>query len=111
MPYRKEGKGRFKALALGRVTDWSAAFKNDNGQLCHYTITLTRDYLIGVRVSDPAPVKGRAGADVEGRVAKPHRDLRLLEGASPFKNFREGYSAPTSNAGVALVVFTVHDPL
>lgn len=47
----KEGKGRFKALALGRVADWEVSFAQD-GNLFQYTITLFRDELVDVRISD-----------------------------------------------------------
>ena len=39
MLHGKEGKGRFKALALGRVVDWTVTYE-DGEDLYQYTITL-----------------------------------------------------------------------
>jgi hypothetical protein len=49
----KEGKGRFKALALGRVANWSVIYREAD-KLLGYSITIIRDDLVDVRVS-PKP--------------------------------------------------------
>src|SRR6267378_6013760 len=51
----KEGKGRFKALALGRVVDWNIHYR-ENGILLGYTVTIIREDLVDVRVSEPKAV-------------------------------------------------------
>lgn len=89
MLHGKEGKGRFKALALGRVADWSVAFKGEDEQIYGYTITLIRDNLIDVRVSDAALAKGRATTGVEVRVTELHRDFRSLDGDEAIQEFSE----------------------
>lgn len=47
----KEGKGRFKALALGRVADWTVRYR-EGDKLLGYTITIIRDDLVDVRVTE-----------------------------------------------------------
>ena len=87
MLHGKEGKGRFKALALGRVSDWSVVYEED-GKRLHYTITLIRDNLIDVRVTDPVPAQN-TGTGVEVRVSELHRDFRSLEKESAIQEFSE----------------------
>ncbi len=87
MLHGKEGKGRFKALALGRVTDWAVVCE-ENGKRSRYTISLIRDNLIDVRVSDPTPARGST-TGVEARVSELHRDFRSLEGDSAVQELSE----------------------
>lgn len=89
MLHGKEGKGRFKALALGRVADWSINFEDDEGQLRYYTLTLIRDNLIDVRATDPVPIEGRAVTGVEVHVTELHRDFRSLEGDAVIQELSE----------------------
>lgn len=87
MLHGKEGKGRFKALALGRVADWEVVYGPD-GDRHRYTITLIRDNLIDVRVTEPIAVKGvQTGVDV--RVTELHHDFRSLEGESAVQELSE----------------------
>lgn len=46
----KEGKGRFKALALGRVVDWIVTLRR-GAEKVQYKMTLIRDDLVDVRVT------------------------------------------------------------
>ena len=95
MLHGKEGKGRFKALALGRVSDWSVVYEEDGKQL-HYTITLIRDNLIDVRVTDPVPAQDK-GTGIEVRVSELHRDFRSLEKESAMQEFSEIFALYLSN--------------
>ena len=45
----KEGKGRLKALALGRSAVWTVRYIKD-GKLMSYVISLLRDDLVDVRI-------------------------------------------------------------
>lgn len=87
MLHGKEGKGRFKALALGRVADWKVV-QGANERRTRYTITLIRDNLIDVRVTEPVAAKG-VKAGVEVRVTELHRDFRSLEGDSAVQELSE----------------------
>ena len=87
MLHGKEGKGRFKALALGRVADWKVVQGVDE-QRTSYTITLIRDNLIDVRVTEPVASKAvKVGVDV--RVKELHRDFRSLEGDNAVQELSE----------------------
>jgi hypothetical protein len=74
----KEGKGRFKALALGRVADWTVRYRQD-GKLLGYKISVIRDDLADVRVTEPRDVDLALGTGVEVRVTELDRIYRSLE--------------------------------
>lgn len=78
MLHGKEGKGRFKALALGRVADWRVRFR-DGDKLLSYNITIIRDDLVDVRVTEPSEVETALGTGVEVRVTELDRSFRSLE--------------------------------
>lgn len=65
----EEGKGRFRALALGRVVDWhitTADAGSPDAPLVRYTITIVRDRPRQTTISDPVPAPEGAvpGAEV-----------------------------------------------
>jgi hypothetical protein len=74
----KEGKGRFKALALGRVADWTVRYR-EGGKLFGYRITVLRDDLVDVRVTEPKEVDLALGTGVEVRVTELDRTYRSLD--------------------------------
>lgn len=74
----KEGKGRLKALALGRVADWDIRYR-DGDRLLGYRITLIRDDLKEVRVSEPVEINASLGTGVDVRISELDRSYRSLE--------------------------------
>jgi hypothetical protein len=74
----KEGKGRFKALALGRVADWAVRYR-EGDQLLGYKITVLRDDLVDVRVTEPVKVDLVLGTGVEVQISELDRTYRSLE--------------------------------
>lgn len=74
----KEGKGRFKALALGRVADWTVVYKKVNTNY-RYKVSVIRDDLVDVRVSDPEQVDPAMRTGVEVRITELERTFRSLE--------------------------------
>jgi hypothetical protein len=74
----KEGKGRFKALALGRVVDWIVTYRQGKDTL-QYTISLIRENLVDVRVTSPKVVDTAARTGVEVRITELDRSFRSLE--------------------------------
>jgi hypothetical protein len=55
----KEGRGRFRALALGRVAEWEIIGENSDGVLEVFTIVIIRDDIRNARISSPLPAEGR----------------------------------------------------
>lgn len=74
----KEGKGRFKALALGRVADWFIRYR-EQGKLFGYRVSLIRDDLVDVRVTEPKELDPALKAGVEVRVTELDRTYRSLD--------------------------------
>ena len=72
-----EGRGRFKALALGRVVVWRVTYPTDTG-LRGYDITMFKDNIREVRVSDEEEVAtGEAGVEME--ISELHQEYRSLD--------------------------------
>lgn len=86
----KDGKGRFKALALGRVADWTVTLKSGENKV-QYTITLIRDNLVDVRVTEPIPVKSvRDGVEV--KITELYRDYRSLKDEIAIQELSETFA-------------------
>ncbi len=67
-PYHgKEGKGRYKSLALGDLVKFKSCYEN-NGNFSHFTATIDRNHLSRTEVSDVQQLKkdeGKKGFTVE----------------------------------------------
>jgi hypothetical protein len=74
----KEGKGRFKALALGRVVQWKVTYR-ENEETLQYTIIIIRDNLTDVSVSTPSVVGPAMSLGVEVKIMELDRYYRSLE--------------------------------
>lgn len=74
----KEGKGRFKALGLGRTADWTVRYR-EGEKLLGYKITVLRDDLVDVRVTEPKEMDLTLGSGVEVRVTELDRTYRSLD--------------------------------
>jgi hypothetical protein len=55
----QEGRGRFKAFALGGVVDWKVVY-HDGTQLLRYDISILESDIKKVKISDEAPFAGGA---------------------------------------------------
>lgn len=56
----REGRGRFKAFALGGVVDWKVVYKKEGGALFRYDVAVLEQDIERVRISDEVPVAGAA---------------------------------------------------
>lgn len=74
----REGKGRFKAFALGRVADWRVTFLN-GADLNSFQVSVIGDDLGRGSISDPVAAKV-AGTGVELTISEPLKDFRSLVG-------------------------------
>ena len=87
----KEGKGRLKALALGRSAEWIVRYR-EGGKLLWYKISLLRDDLVDVRVTDPQEADAALGTGVEVVVSELDRTYRSLEPASSVQSLSEMFA-------------------
>jgi len=54
----QEGRGRYKALALGDMATWQVCYEED-GKYYAYDIKMEANDIRGVQISKPVPVEGR----------------------------------------------------
>jgi hypothetical protein len=106
----KEGKGRFKALALGRVVDWVVTYRA-GADLRQYTITMIGDDPKDVRITgETALAEGEAGLEV--RISEVNQRASTLQSEENAQEFAEIF-APylTDYSDVQVTVFgSVLDP-
>ncbi|MFZ3324591.1 MAG: ATP-binding protein, partial [Methylocella sp.] len=73
----KEGRGRFRAFALGRVVDWHVCYVASEG-LRAYRIAMVKDHLKRVKVDDEAPARAGHHRGVTVMVSELDREFRSL---------------------------------
>ena len=74
----KEGRGRFRAFSLGRVVDWDVRATDLLGALQRYRISMVKDHLRRVEISDVGPITDGTGRGVTVTVSEPEKDFRSL---------------------------------
>ena len=78
----KEGRGRFRAFSLGRVVEWHIRADDPSGILQRYCISMVKDRLRRVDISDPVPVTDGIRRGVTVTITEPHRQFRSLRDPS-----------------------------
>ncbi|MCA7967345.1 ATP-binding protein [Burkholderia cenocepacia] len=73
----QEGRGRFKAFALGRVAEWEVVYRRDD-KLWTYTIRMSAIDIRHVNISDETEVKGAATTGTTLTIAEPIKDFRTF---------------------------------
>lgn len=74
----KEGRGRFRAFSLGNVVDWDVRAADPSGVLQRYRISMLRDHLRQVEISDVTPVTAETARGVTVTVSEITKDFRSL---------------------------------
>jgi hypothetical protein len=77
MLHGKEGRGRFRALALGRVAEWNVIAPSPDGNNVQYKITLIIDSARSVRIGKPHSLPPNAQTGVEVKIIEPYKDWQL----------------------------------
>ncbi len=85
----KEGKGRFKALAIGRVADWTSIYRDGDGKKYQFKISIIRDNLVDVRVSDPVQIDSNVSTGIHVRITELDHAYRSLEPDQSVQAFSE----------------------
>jgi len=73
----EEGKGRFRALALGRVAEWHITSRNRAGEMVQYRITIIKDNARNVRITEPVPAPAGSVSGVEVCIREPYKDWEI----------------------------------
>jgi hypothetical protein len=74
----KEGRGRLRALALGRVVEWRVRYAAADGKVHRYTIVMIKDQLKRVQLSDETTIPGELLPGVTVLVKEFDREFRSL---------------------------------
>jgi hypothetical protein len=74
----QEGRGRFKALALGRIAEWHVVYRGDSGNFA-YRISLDASDVGKVSMSDVVPADDHLSTGVTVRISELERNLRHLK--------------------------------
>jgi len=77
----KEGRGRFRVFGLGRVVDWNVVYKTNTGELLAYRISMIKDHLKKVEMSDEVPAPAESHRGVTVIVTELDHDFRSLRDA------------------------------
>lgn len=73
----QEGRGRFKAFALGNVAEWAVVYRRD-GKCWSYTIRMTAIDIRHVNVSDEGQAKDDAQPGVTLTIREPTKEFRTF---------------------------------
>lgn len=84
----QEGRGRFKALALGKFADWRVTYKRD-GELWSYTVMMNAANIRQIEISDEQRAPDGAHEGVSLTVSELYRDYRGLYGDTTLQNLVE----------------------
>jgi hypothetical protein len=92
----QEGRGRFKAFALGSVVDWTSTYAHDD-KLFRYEITIVDRDIRRVRIGDEAPVNGKAPLGVTVVVSELKHNFVSLRPENSIQEFSEIFAIYLKN--------------
>lgn len=102
----QEGRGRFKALALGRAAEWDVTYRKGK-DFWKYKIQISAENIQEVVITDevPAPEKKRGGVVLS--IVDPHKDYRVLTSDDGIQELNETFATYLSDySGVTIIVGT-----
>jgi hypothetical protein len=73
----KEGRGRLRALALGRVAEWFVTGKDLDGTLMTFTVTIVRDDVRSARITGAVKAKAGSSPGTRVRISELDKDWKL----------------------------------
>ena len=92
----QEGRGRFKAFALGSAVDWNITYAKDR-QLLRYEITILEQDIRHVGIGDEAPVRGRSPTGVTVVISDLKRNFVSLKPENSAQEFSEIFAIYLKN--------------
>lgn len=87
----QEGKGRFKALALGLSATWDVTYKKGN-ELWNYQIKITEEDIRKVIISDEKKAPANKHKGVVLTITEPHKDYRVLTSDDGLQELNETFA-------------------
>ncbi len=73
----KEGRGRLRALALGRVAEWTSTAKDANGDLQTFTVTIVRDNVRTAKLTAASSAEEGARPGTRVHISELDKDWQL----------------------------------
>lgn len=99
----QEGRGRFKAFAIGNFAEWAVVYERD-GKTWAYNITMSASDIRHVSISDEVEAQG-SSRGVTLTITEPHKDFRSFVSTAGLHSLTEVfalYLADYSNARVTI---------
>ena len=92
----KEGRGRFKVFALGRVAVWNIVYKKTNKQFFEYKITIFRDNIRQAEISEQKISKSKnSGVTVE--ISELDKNFKSLTRENATQSIAESFALYLKN--------------
>ena len=100
----QEGRGRFKAFALGGVVDWKSTYERD-GKRYRYDITMLDSDIRHVSIGDEVEVAGKAPTGVTVVVSELKRNFVSLNPENSVQEFSEIFAIYLKNyRDIAIII-------
>jgi hypothetical protein len=84
----QEGRGRFKAFAIGTHADWTVVYKRDD-KVWTYTISMTSSDIRNVAISSEVEAKPDVQPGITLVISNPLKDFRALDGDATLHELTE----------------------
>ena len=92
----QEGRGRFKAFALGGVVDWKVTYASDDKKF-RYTITIMESDIRHVRIGDEVEVSSTAPSGLTVVISELKRNFVSLKPENSVQEFSEIFAIYLKN--------------
>jgi hypothetical protein len=84
----QDGRGRFKAFALGRIAEWDVTYEK-GGELWTFKITMNASNIREVRISDEVRASANMTRGVTLTISELHKDYRAFATDAGIQEFSE----------------------
>lgn len=99
----QEGRGRFKAFALGRLAEWNVTYQRDS-EFLNFAISIDENNFREVHVTDEEPASVRRSG-VTITIRELHKDFRSLTSEQGLQELTESFALYLSDyTNVSIVV-------
>jgi len=100
----QDGRGRFKAFALGRVAEWDVVYQNGD-KLCAFVVTMSAANIKEVVISDEEAANAEKRKGVTLTISELHKDFRSLtsdEGVQELTEIFALYLSDYKNVSISI---------
>jgi len=98
----QDGRGRFKAFALGRIAEWDVTYRKGKA-LSTFTVTMTAENMKEVVISDEGEASAEKHPGVTLTISEVHKDYRSLTSDGGRQELAEIFALYLANYKDALI--------